>query len=93
MPAPLRCPRCSKRMTSPEEGVYQCPNGHRWLDDSPDAHQPEDWVPDGISLSYVPGSHHGGSSSNRGKGPAKAKMEAWVRKEMPGIHIRQAPRK
>lgn len=93
---PLMCPRCLCRMERIGEGWYKCPEGHRWLDDSPDLvdSQPieEHWIPAGRSLSYVPGTvHGGGGKSGRGKSPAKQKMEAYQRRAMKGASIRSAP--
>lgn len=90
-PARLKCPRCGIPMTAHGDGVYTCANGCRWLDDTcqEEEPEPENWRPAGVSLSYVPGTVKGGGSSNNGPSPAKQKYDAWVKRNMPGIHARQ----
>lgn len=83
-------------MKAQGDGVYLCPLGHRWLDDSAEVHQAAaeaevrvTWEPDGVSLSYVPGTVKGGGGRSRcGPSPAKQKQDAYTRRQMPGIHIR-----
>lgn len=85
----LSCPRHHAAMRRVADGMYTCPDGCRWLDDSPQEPEPEEWwVPDGVSLSYVPGTVRGGGSRSSGKSPAMQKYEAWQRREMRGGRAR-----
>lgn len=80
----LVCPRCRQSLERVADGQYQCPKGHRWLDDTP---EPVDTQrPDGVSLSYVPGQRK--SSSKRGKSAAREKQKAYFRRTLPGANAR-----